>query len=151
MSVSLRNSDSCSHTDPYQLHSLDESILDLHYQSLQIPPPSKFNRSTLDSLYKTVQYLDGHLDRKITQVKQDIQQIQETSSSTLNDVLTYAAFALALCNSVCFYVICCHSARTRRSSATHSRTKTLVATRQELVSPQCDNCHRPRRQTSAHL
>ena len=125
------------------------------YQSLDIPPPSTFNRSTLDSLDKTFQTLDGHLDYKLDKIRQDINQIQETSTTSLNDALTYAAFGLALLNTVwlCFFL--CRFARPRYSSATQnsaSTTKGLVyTTTPNFTPPQCEHCHKPRRQISAPL
>ena len=134
--------------------AMDNSVLDLHYQSLNIPPPSTFNRSTLDSLDKTFQTLDGHLDYKLDKIRQDINHIQETSTTSLNDALTYAAFGLALLNTMCFCFLFCRFVRSRSSNATQnstSTTKTLVATTQDFIPPQCEHCHKPRRQTSAPL
>ena len=67
---------------------MDNSVLDLHYQSLDIPPLSTFNRSMLDLLDKTFQTLDGHLHHKLDKIREDINQIQETSIITLNGALT---------------------------------------------------------------
>ena len=87
--------------------AMDDFTLQLHYQSLHLPPPSSFNQSTLDSLDQTFHHHDDLLTQALARVKEDIQQIQETSSTTLNDVLTYVAFALAFFNTICFCVFFC--------------------------------------------
>lgn len=138
--------------------AMDNSALNLHYASLTIPPRSTFNRSTLDSLDRTFTTLDGHLVHELHTVRQDISNIQETSTTSLNDILTYFAFGLASLHTTCLLIYFCHSSRrpcARANRPRQSTSQVLVSDTPdvELLSLSCEKCHKPRRQrpTSTHL
>ena len=73
----------------------DDSVLDLHYESLNIPPPLELNSSVLHSLDATYDSIDGRLGETLQNVQSDINNIKEAYSTTLNDTLTYLALSLA--------------------------------------------------------
>ena len=76
----------------------DKSILQLHYRALTIPPPMKFDQNTTAALNKTYQFLDNRLSQRLTDIKSNVDQITEGRTTTLNDALTYAAFAMTFLN-----------------------------------------------------
>ena len=76
----------------------DTSALQLHYKSLTIPPTMKFDQNNTAALDKTYQFLHNRLSQRLTDIKSNIDQITEASTSTLHDALTYAAFAMAFLN-----------------------------------------------------
>ena len=78
----------------------DNSLFELHYKSLKIPPPMKFDQNTTDALDKTYQFFDNRLSNKLKDIKQNIAEIKEGSPTTLNDALTYATLALTTLNSI---------------------------------------------------
>ena len=102
----------------------DDDILHLHYKSLNISPPLKFDNSTLQSLDDTYRLLDGQLTTRLALLKQDISHLHTVQKTTLNDCLTYFAFILALLNSVilCFLYGCKRATLSRRPKM-FSRTK----------------------------
>ena len=134
--------------------AMDDSVVNFHLQSLHIPPASVFNRSTLDSLDDTFHSLDGRFTEQFARAGVDIGAIRETLGTTLNDVLTYCAFGLAFLDACCICIMLCYARRMRYlcdTPQTDIAARTLAAETVGFVPPQCGTCHRPRRQTSAHL
>ena len=105
-------------------HTGDDDILHLHYKSLNISPPLHFDNSTLQSLDDTYRLLDGQLTDRLAVLKQDISHLRTaTTTTTLNDWLTYIAFILTLLHSVLFCFL-------------HGRNRTQLPRRLELFSRQ---------------
>ena len=103
----------------------DDDILHLHYKSLNISPPLKFDNSTLQSLDDTYRLLDGQLTTRLALLKQDISNLHTAhTSSTLNDWLTYIAFILTLLHSIMLCFLCgCNRATLPRRPKMFSRPK----------------------------
>ena len=83
----------------------DDHVLTLHYDSLHIPPPLKFNSTTLHSLDKTYELIDGRLGKTLQQVRTDISKIKETYETSLNDTLTYIAFGCSIFSVIVHIII----------------------------------------------
>ena len=85
------------------------AVFQLHYNSLQIPPPVKFDRNTTDALDKTYTILENRLSDEIIDIKEKISETKEERSNSINDLLTYIAFALTWINTafivITFYVV----------------------------------------------
>lgn len=92
----------------------DNSVLTMHYESNRIPPPLKFNISTLHSLDSTFDSLDGRLGRTLSKVRQVINHMKETYTTTLNDILTFVSFSLAVLCLLLQIVGCCFLCRRHR-------------------------------------
>ena len=72
----------------------DMAVFQLHYNSLQIPLPVKFDQNTTDALNKTCTILDNRVSDETTDIKVKIIEIKEEKSTLINDILTYIAFTL---------------------------------------------------------
>lgn len=86
----------------------DNNILTLHYKSLNISPPLRFDFSTINSLDETYRLPDGQLTNRLASLKRDVSHLHTTHTTTLNDWLTCFAFILTLLNSV---ILCLFHAR----------------------------------------
>ena len=126
---------------------MDDTILTLHLESLKIPPVTPVNKSTLDSLDKTFQSLDQNFDEQLDQLSSDISLIKETTTTTINDILTYLAFTMALANLCLLIFFRCHSLF-RRSPGTARLPAKIISTNPEQIElnslPKYEDCHRPR-------
>lgn len=126
---------------------MDDTIPTLLLESLKIPPVTPVNKSTLESLDKTFQSLDQNFDEQLDQLSSDISLIKETTTPTINDILTYLAFTMALANLYLLIFFRCHS-RFRRSPGTARLPAKIISTNPEQIEldslPKCEDCHRPR-------
>ena len=86
--------------------SSDQTTLQLHHQSLTIPPETKINHSIVKELDDTYQYYDSQLSATRQKVDSLIDQISETAEDSLSVYLTYAALALSVSNSVAMIIAC---------------------------------------------
>ena len=76
--------------------SSDQTTLQLHRQSLTIPPETKINHSIVKELDDTYQYYDSQLSATLQKVDSLVDQINETAEDSLSVYLTYAALALSV-------------------------------------------------------
>ena len=81
------------------------AVFQLHYNSLQIPPPVKFDQNTTNALDKTYTILDNRLSDEIIDIKEKKSEIKEEKSTSINDILTYIAFALTWINTAFIVMI----------------------------------------------
>ena len=137
---------------PWQ-SATDDSVLKLHYESLNIPPPSEFNTTTFDSLQNTYEIVDGRLGKRLAKIKTDIAKIKTTFATTVDQVLTYIALTLSLLSffiNIIFVRI--YFKHTRRyplaapNTIVHTIKQPQAASHEniEMVAmPTCDNCHKP--------
>ena len=86
--------------------SSDQTILQLHHQSLTIPPETKINHSIVKELDNTYQHYDSQLSATLHKVDSLVDQINETAEDSLSVSLTYAALALSVLNSVSLIIPC---------------------------------------------
>ena len=90
------------HADPIR-HQTGDSVWVYTPRNLSaphIPLPSDFtvDNSTLVSLDNTYDIFDHTLTQRITKLKVDINRLQPTSTTSVNDVFTYLAFTFTLIN-----------------------------------------------------
>ena len=127
---------------------MDDSIPELHYESLKIKPLQSFNKSTLDALDKTLKSLDQNVDRDLDKFDSDISEIQETSTTTTNDILTYFAFAMGFLNFCLFIFLACRAQCSSPLYTVPRPTSTSATAAPEIIAleelPKCKDCHRPR-------
>ena len=86
--------------------SSDQTTLQLHHQSLTIPPETKINHSIVKELDDTYQYYDSQLSATRQKVDSLVEKINETAEDSLPVYLTYAALALLVLNSVAMIIAC---------------------------------------------
>ena len=86
--------------------SSDQTTLQLHHQSLTIPPETKINHSIVKELEDTYQYYDSQQTATRQRVDSFVDQINETAEDSLSVSLTYAALALSVLNSVAMIIAC---------------------------------------------
>ena len=98
--------------------SSDQTTLQLHHQSLTIPPETKINHSIVKELDDTYQYYDSQLSAALQKVDSLVDQIYETAEDSLTVYLTYASLALSVLNSVAMIIawICVYRVLRRRIS-----------------------------------
>ena len=86
--------------------SSDLTTLQLHRQSLTIPPETKINHSIIKELDDTYRYYDSQLSATLQKVDNLVDQINETAEDSLSVYLTYGALALSILNSVAMIIAC---------------------------------------------
>ena len=82
----------------YKVAALERLLL--HYKSLNVPLPLKFNKSTIKSLDATYDTIDGHVTTTLKELRTDIDKIHETTDTTIMQILTYVIGAFTLLNSI---------------------------------------------------
>ena len=83
-----------------------QTTLQLHHQSLTIPPETKIKHSKVKELDDTYQYYDSQLSATRQRVDSLVDQINKTAEDSLPVYLTYAARALSVLNSVAMIIAC---------------------------------------------
>ena len=95
----------------------DPNLLELHQKSLKIPPQTKINKTIVTSLDQLYQHLDLQLANTINEANERINNIQEVSTTTLNDILLYIALSLSILNSVTIIICaCCFNLRQKQTN-----------------------------------
>ena len=126
--------------------AMDKSIPTLHYESLNIPPSTKFNKTTLDALDATFHSLDQSLGKDLTKLKSDVNLIQETYVTSINDVFTYVALCLSLMNLFAL-LLAIGCPRCHHLSCTARRKPNEVISESADIRlenfPTCEDCSRP--------
>jgi len=92
----------------------NDSALDLHYQSLNIRPPLKINKTILNALDQTFHRIDGNIITKLQKVRQDIDSIHETTSTSTALIVASVALCVATINVIILITLCCYQRRARR-------------------------------------
>ena len=120
---------------PWADATADDMLLQLHHDSLDIPPPTTLNHSVLDELDLTYATLDGEFTTKLAQTDNLIDSIHESITTTTTDAVAYAALSITLLNTVTLVAILCFL-RPRPQPGTLTRTSSIQ-------SPTCPTCPRP--------
>ena len=76
-------------------NSDDLTPLDLHQDSLTIPPPFKINRSVIDNFDELFQRYDGQLSDTLQKADSLIDQIEETTISSYVEYIAFIALGLS--------------------------------------------------------
>lgn len=120
--------------------SADDTLLNLHYKTLNIPPATQLNKSVLQSLDETYDTLDTELSTQIRAVNQQIDSIKATSNTTFIQILTFIALCLGIVNLLAFLVFCyCYHKRQslRKHSCRHCNRTLLITSdnrKQQITS-----------------
>ena len=96
---------------PWTPSDLNNNTINLHYKSLQIPPPLQFNKTVINALDKTFNRLDGDLATKLKSIREDIKNLHEESSTPLALVIASMALCFSHLNLIIFIVLCCYHRR----------------------------------------
>ena len=91
------------------------STIQLHYKSLSIPPPLKFNKSVINALDKTFHRIDGDLAEKIKTIRKDITDLHEVAAFPVTLVIASIALGFSLLNTLIFIILCCYHRRRRHN------------------------------------
>ena len=86
--------------------SEDLTPLQLHYESLAIPPPVKINRMLINDLDETFQLYDNLLSAVRQKADSLIDQIEEMFDSSYVEYIAFTALALFTTNFIVFCVLC---------------------------------------------
>ena len=76
-------------------NSDDLTPLDLHQESLTIPPPIKINRTVIDNFDELFQRYDGQLSDTLQKADSLIDQIEETTISSYVEYIAFIALGLS--------------------------------------------------------
>ena len=76
-------------------NSDDLTPLDLHQESLTIPPPIKINRTVIDNFNELFQRYDGQLSDTLQKADSLIDQIEETTISSYVEYIAFIALGLS--------------------------------------------------------
>ena len=79
--------------------------LQLHHESLAIPPPVKINCTLINDLDETFQLYDNQLSAVMRKADSLIDQIEETFDSYV-EYVAFTALGLSITNFIVFSVIC---------------------------------------------
>lgn len=122
----------------------NQSTLNLHYRSLKIAPPLKFNKSIIKSLDETFSRIDGRLHRKVQSIQKDISSIKETSATSTALIIACIALAIALLSTIVVTIIACYLWRSsrQRPESSHESIEMLTKNR-DTANRCCTDCHTP--------
>ena len=125
-------------------NSDDLTPLDLHQESLTIPPPIKINRTMIDNFDELFQRYDGQLSDTLQKADSLIDQIEETSQSSYVEYIAFIALGLSVVNFIVFCIVCRCLFRIFGHRTTHTPPPPLQApvsnNRQNKV---CGHCSKP--------
>ena len=80
--------------------------LQLHHESLAIPPPVKINRTLINDLDEKFQLYDNQLSAVRREADSLIDQIEETFDSSYVEYVAFTALGLSITNFIVFCVLC---------------------------------------------
>ena len=86
-------------------NSDDLTPLDLHQESLTIPPPIKINRTVIDNFDELFQRYDGQLSDTLQKADSLIDQIEETTISSYVEYIAFIALGLSVINFIIFCIV----------------------------------------------
>lgn len=99
---------------PWMPTDTNNNTINLHYESLKIPPPLKFNQTVLNALDQTFHRIDGDLADKLKIIRKDIKSLHEVNVSPLALILASIAFAVSSIHTIIFIALCCYHHRRRQ-------------------------------------
>ena len=98
---------------PWTPTDYNNNTINLHYKSLNIPPPLELNKTVINALDKTFHRLDGHLADKLKTIRADVDNIHEVSNTPLAIAIASIALVFSAVNLLTFIVLCCYHRRRR--------------------------------------
>ena len=118
VSLPLFSSDSIVYV-PWDPNSNDMSPLQLHHESLSIPPPVVINRTVINEFDEMFEYYDSQLSSAIEKAEGMVNQVEVTSETTLTEYIAYAALGLSVLN----FIFCCVACQCLRKIVYHRLSK----------------------------
>ena len=113
------------------------TLLQLHHESLAIPPPVKINRTLINDLEEKFQLDDNQLSAVRRKADSLIDQIEETFDSCYVEYVAFTALGLFTTNFIVFCVLC-HCIF--RYSVPRFHNNPLQLPPQPLPEPEPSNC-----------
>ena len=117
----------------------NNATINLHYKSLNVPPPLKLNKTVLIALDRTFQRLDGDLAIKLQKVRQDINRIHEVNVTPTAIILASIAISLSLINVIVFIALCCY--HRHRHTSNLDLVHYVQTTAPQQIYPPCQDPH----------
>ena len=133
VSLPLFSSDSIVYV-PWDPDSNDMSPLQLHHESLSIPPPVVINRSVINEFDEMFEYYNSQLSSAIEKADDMVNQVEVTSETRLTEYIAYAALGLSVLN----FIFCCVPCQCLRKIVYHRLSKvpqTKVPVQTVLTTP----------------
>ena len=122
--------------------------LQLHHESLAVPPSVVINHTLINVLDELYQYYDSQLTATLDKADSMIDKIEDTTESTLTEYLAYASCGLSVFNLILFCIVsrCIYSIIGRRlkskSPLTPESSSTIVCTPSQPRKV-CGQCAKP--------
>lgn len=114
-----------------------DSTYELHYNSLNISPPLKFNKTVINALDKTFERLDGQLHKKIKLIYNEISSIKETQETEAALIIGSVALGLAGLNSISLISFCCCFNKVSKFLAAHDVSSPQPTVKFEHSTQKC--------------
>ena len=125
-------------------NSDDLTPLDLHQESLTIPPPIKINRTVIDNFDELFQRYDGQLSDTLQKADSLIDQIEETTISSYVKYIAFIALGLSVINFIVFCIVYRCIFRIFGRRAAHTLPPLLPApVSNNLQRKVCGHCSKP--------
>ncbi|KAJ7390712.1 hypothetical protein OS493_022792 [Desmophyllum pertusum] len=123
------------------------SPLQLHHESLSIPPSIAINRTVINDLDELFEYYDSQLSLAIEKADGMTNEIEETTESTLTEYIAFGALGLSLSN---FIILCVTCRCTFRTAGHHNKDHQLgdISTPAHQVCKHCKKTVKKRRTTA---
>ena len=86
----------------------DNSTLDLHYESLKIPPRLQINKTVTKALDETFNRINGHLSIKLRQIRKDIDELHSVDVTPWALIIASIALSLVVIQTVIIIVFFCY-------------------------------------------
>ena len=127
--------------------------LQLHHESLSVPPSVVINHTVIDHFDELYEYYDSQLSSTLDKADSMINQIEVTTETTFTDYLVYATCGLSALYFILFCIVfrCFHRIISRRPAAKPASSSEPVA--HELSPPIistpaqhqkiCRRCYKP--------
>ena len=125
----------------------DMDTLQLHHESLSIPPRVVINRTVMNDFDEMFNYYDSQLSSTIEKADDMISQIEVTTETTLTEYIAYVALGLSAINFIlcCIVCQCIHKTLQRRFEKVPERPIPLqsvaLTPRQHKI---CKRCEKPK-------
>ena len=123
VSLPLFSSDSIVYV-PWDPKSNDMSPLQLHHESLSIPPPVVINRTVINEFDEMFEYYNSQLSSAIEKADDMVSQVEVTTETTLTEYIAYAALGLSVVN----FILCCIACQCLRKIIHHRLSKVPLQT-----------------------
>ena len=91
------------------------SPLQLHHESLSIPPPVVINRTVINEFDEMFEYYDSQLSSAVEKADDLVNQAEVNTETTLTEYIAYAALGSSVLN----FILCCVACQCLRKIVCH--------------------------------